>query len=76
MSEVIARLRRYLLGWKAQQWRRGTTIYRELLALGAGAATAQKVAGHSRRWRRNSRYELNRVLNLAYFDRLDMVRLS
>lgn len=103
MSEVIERLRRYLLGWKAyfglaqtpriwreldewmrhrlraiqlKHWRRGTTIYRELLALGASPAVAQKVAGNSRCWWRNSRFALNRVLTIAYFDRLGMVRLS
>ncbi len=103
MSEVIERLRRYVLGWKAyfrlaqtprvwrgldewlrhrlraiqlKHWRRGSTIYRELLALGASPAVAQKVAGNSRCWWRNSRFALNRVLTLAYFDRLGIVRLS
>ena len=103
MSEVIARLRRYLLGWKTyfglaqtprvwreldewmrhrlraiqlKQWRRGTTIYRELTALGASPEIARKVAGNARRWWRNSRFELHRVLTIAYFDRLGMVRLS
>ena len=103
MSEVIERLRGYLVGWKGyfgiaqtpgikreldewmrhrlraiqlKQWRRGSTIHRELVALGASPQVAQKVAGNSRCWWRNSRMELNRVLTIAYFDRLGMVRLS
>jgi RNA-directed DNA polymerase len=59
-----------------KHWRHGRTIYRELLALGAPAAVAHQVAANSRRWQRNSRYLLNRILTIAYFDRLGMPRLS
>lgn len=59
-----------------KHWRRGTTIYRELLALGAPATVAHQVAANSRRWQRNSRYLLNRIFTIAYFDRLGMPRLS
>lgn len=59
-----------------RQWKRGPTIYRELRALGASAEVAQRVASNSHRWWRNSRFELNRVLNIAWFDRLGLVRLS
>ena len=103
MTEVVERLRRYLLGWKAyfglaqtptvlrkldewlrhrlraiqlKQWRRGTTIYRELLKLGASAHVARLVAANSRRWWRNSYLALNNVLTIAYFDRLGVPRLS
>jgi len=103
MAETVARLRPYLLGWKAyfglaqtprvwreldewlrhrmraiqlKHWKRGTTMYRELKALGAAAADAQRVAANSRRWWRNSAGQLNRVLTIAYFDRLGMPRLS
>ena len=103
MRELIAPLRRYVLGWKAyfhlaqtprvwrdldewmrhrmraiqlKQWRRGTTIYRELLKLGASAKVARLVASNSRRWWRNSRMALNKVLTIAYFDRLGMPRLT
>ncbi|OIQ77237.1 hypothetical protein GALL_410700 [mine drainage metagenome] len=34
------------------------------------------VAANSRCWRRNSGLLLNAVLNLAYFDRLELPRLS
>jgi RNA-directed DNA polymerase len=103
ISEVIEKLRPYLLGWKAyfglaqtpkvwrrldewmrhrmraiqlKHWRRGTTIYRELLALGAPVAVARQIAANSRRWQRNSRYLLNSIFTIAYFDRLGMPRLS
>ncbi|MGH8354122.1 MAG: group II intron reverse transcriptase/maturase, partial [Pseudomonas sp.] len=59
-----------------KQWKRGTTAFRELRALGASKETARKVAGNSRRWWRNSRLLLNSVLTLAWFDRLGLPRLS
>lgn len=59
-----------------KHWRHGPTIYRELLALGAPTAVAHQVAANSRRWQRNSRYLLNRIFTIAYFDRLGMPRLS
>jgi RNA-directed DNA polymerase len=59
-----------------KQWRRGTTIYRELRALGASEKVALLVAKNSRRWWRNSRMALNNMLTIAYFDRLGMPRLS
>jgi len=103
MTEVVERLRPYLLGWKAyfrlaqtprvwreldewlrhrlraiqlKHWKRGTTMYRELKALGARDDDARCVAANSRRWWRNSAGRLNRVMPIAYFDRLAVPRLS
>ena len=103
MVEVAARLRPYLLGWKAyfrlaqtpkvwreldewlrhrlraiqlKHWKRGTTMYRELKALGASDDDAHRVAANSRRWWRNSAGRLNRMMPIAYFDRLGVPRLS
>ena len=59
-----------------KHWRRGSTIYRELMALGASEKVALLVAKNSRRWWRNSRMALNNVLTIAHFDRLGMPRLS
>ena len=39
-------------------------------------ATGRPVAANSRRWWCNSGKLLNRVLNLAWFDRLGLARLS
>ncbi|MFG6416956.1 group II intron reverse transcriptase/maturase, partial [Roseateles sp. DC23W] len=59
-----------------KQWKRGTTIYRELLGLGAAPQVARRVAPNSRRWWRNSGKALNSVLTIAWFDRLGLPRLS
>ena len=69
-------MRHRLRAIQLKHWRRGTTIYRELRALGAAHATAQRVAANSRCWWRNSDGELNRVLNIAFFDLLGMPRLA
>ncbi|WP_418230136.1 group II intron maturase-specific domain-containing protein [Burkholderia mayonis] len=103
ISEVIERLRSYMLGWKAyfqlaqtyrrwqqldewmrrrmralhlKHWRRGKTIYRELLKLGAKPSVAQSVAALSRRSWHNSMTGLHHVLTIAYFDRLGRPRLT
>jgi group II intron reverse transcriptase/maturase len=69
-------LRHRLRAVQLKQWRRGKTIYRELLALGASPERAVLVASNSRRWWYNSRLELNRIMPIAYFDRLGIPRLS
>jgi RNA-directed DNA polymerase len=69
-------LRHRLRAIQLKHWKRGRTIYRELKALGATEEVARRVAANSRRWWRNSAGELNRVLTVAYFDRLGVPRLS
>jgi len=69
-------LRHRLRALQLKHWRRGKTMYRELLALGASATDAQHIAANSRRWWHNSRLALNRAMPIAYFDRLGVPRLS
>lgn len=69
-------LRHRLRAIQLKHWKRGKTMYRKLLALGARPEQARRVAANSRRWWRNSRYELNRLMPIAYFDRLGVPRLS
>ena len=69
-------LRHRLRALQLKHWRRGTTIYRELRALGASSDQAARVAGNATRWWHNSRLELNRLMPIAYFDRLGVPRLS
>jgi RNA-directed DNA polymerase len=103
MSDVVVKLRSYMLGWKGyfqlaqtprvwrtldewlrhrlraiqlKHWKRGTTMYRELLRLGAAPSVAQQVAANSRRWWRNSDRLLKTVMTIAYFDRMGVPRLS
>ena len=103
VQDVVARLRPYILGWRAyfglaqapsvwrdldawvrhrmraiqlKQWRRGTTVFRELRALGAPENVAKQVAGNARHWWRNSGTQsLNSVLTMEYYDRLGLPRL-
>jgi group II intron reverse transcriptase/maturase len=69
-------LRHRLRALQLKHWRRGVTMYRELLALGASKADAREVAANSRRWWRNSCLRLNRAMPIAYFDRLGVPRLT
>jgi RNA-directed DNA polymerase len=69
-------LRHRLRAIQLKQWKRGTTMYRELRALGAPDTVARKVAANSCCWWRNSAKLLNSVLTIAYFDRLGVPRLS
>ena len=59
-----------------KHWRRGKTMYRELIKLGAKPNVAQSVAALSRRWWHNSLSALHNVLTIAYFDAIGMPRLS
>ena len=68
-------LRHRLRAIQLKHWKRGTTIYRELKALGASDSVAQRV-GNSRCWWRNSDGVLKTVMTIAYFDRLGVPRLS
>ena len=103
MTEIVAKLRPYVLGWKAyfrlsqtpqiwrkldewmrhrlraiqlKHWKRGTTMYRALKALGASESVARQVAGNSGSWWRNADRLVKTVLTIAYFDRLGVPRLS
>lgn len=69
-------LRHRLRAIQLWQWKRGSTMYRELKALGASDTVAKRVAGNSRCWWRNSDGLLKTVLTIAYFDRLGVPRLS
>ncbi len=59
-----------------RHWRRGSTIYRELIKLGVTEHAAKRVAENARCWWRNSAGECNRVLTVAYFDTIGLPRLS
>lgn len=69
-------LRHRLRAIQLKHWKRGTTMYRELLKLGAWPSTAKQVAANSRRWWRNSDRLLKTVITIGYFDRLGVPRLS
>lgn len=59
-----------------KHWNRGATMYRQMRVFGASKTDPRAVAANSRRWWHNSRLLLNRVLPIAYFDRLGVPRLA
>jgi RNA-directed DNA polymerase len=69
-------LRHRLRAIQLRHWKRGTSIHRELLKLGAAPSVARQIAANSRRWWRNSAMLLNSILTIAHFDRLGVPRLS
>ena len=76
MRELDEWLRHRLRAVQLKQWRRGTTMFRELRRLGASVDLAARIAGNARRWWRNSRMGLNMLMPIAYFDRLGVPRFS
>ena len=70
-------LRHRLRAIQLKHRKRGTTMYPALCPLGgARPAVVRRIAANSRRWWRNSGLLLNGVLDLAWFDRLGLPRLS
>ena len=63
-------LRHRLRAVQLAQWKRGPTAYRALRRLGAGRDQALCIAGNLRRWWHTSAIGINRLLPIAYFDRL------
>jgi hypothetical protein len=51
-------------------------MFRQLRALGVSVDLAARIAGNARRWWRNSRMGLNRLLPVGHFNRLGVPRLS
>jgi RNA-directed DNA polymerase len=76
MRELDEWLRHRLRAVQLKQWRRGTTMFRELRRLGASVDLAARIAGTAWGWWRNSALGLNRVMPVAYFDRLGVPRFS
>ena len=75
-AELDEWLRHRLRALQLKQWKQGSTIYREMRALGANESVARKVAANSRRWWRNSRFALNGILTINTFNRLGVPKLA
>jgi len=69
-------MRHRLRAIQLKHWKRGTTMYRELKALGASEIVARRVAGNAHSYWRNADRLVKTVLTIAYFDRLRVPRLS
>jgi group II intron reverse transcriptase/maturase len=60
-----------------EQWKRGTTVYRELIARDVATRYALGAAAHARRWWRMAAHgALQTALPGSHFDRLGMPRLA
>lgn len=59
-----------------KQWKRGTTIYRELRTRGLSVSKAATVARNGRRWWKNSAKLINLAFPIRYFDSLGVPRLA
>lgn len=69
-------IRHRLRAIQLKQWKRGTTAYRELRALGLSEDAAAKVAANARRWWKNASMLLNVALPTSYYDRMGVPRLA
>jgi RNA-directed DNA polymerase len=74
-GELDRWIRHRLRALHLKQWKRGTTVYRELRARGASHHVAATVAAHTRSWWKNARMALHGVLPISYFDALGLPRL-
>jgi RNA-directed DNA polymerase len=69
-------IRHRLRALQLKHWRRGTTMYRELLRLGAPGDVAAQVAANAKRWWKNSAKKVNAAIPSSYFDALGIPRLA
>ena len=69
-------IRHRLRAYQLKQWKRGTTVFRELHARGMSANAAAQVAANARRWWRNSAMAIHIALPNKLFDGLGLPRLA
>jgi group II intron reverse transcriptase/maturase len=69
-------IRHRLRALQLKQWKRGTTIFRELRARGMSPRDARRVAGNASRWWHNSKMLINIALPNKLFDGLGLPRLA
>ena len=75
-SDLDKWIRHRLRCLQLKQWKRGTTVFRELRARGMSVDEAAMVAANTRSWWHNSALKLNFALPNLYFDRLGLPRLA
>jgi len=68
-------IRHRLRAVQLKHWKRGRTIYRELIARGMSDHAAKQVASNGRRWWHNSAMALHIALPNRLFDKLGVPRL-
>jgi group II intron reverse transcriptase/maturase len=75
-SDLDEWIRHRLRALHLKQWKRGTTIFRELRARGMSHDSAAKVASNGRHWWKNSAKAIHIALPNSYFDQLQLPRLA
>ncbi|MCI0407782.1 MAG: group II intron reverse transcriptase/maturase [Acidobacteria bacterium] len=75
-SDLDGWVRHRLRALQLKQWKRGSTVYRELRARGLSRDAAAQVAGNTRRWWRNAGMVINIALPASLYDRLGVPRLA
>jgi group II intron reverse transcriptase/maturase len=69
-------IRHRLRALQLKQWKRGTTVFRELRSRGLSERAAAQVAANTRRWWRNSGMAIHIALPNRLFDQLGVPRLG
>jgi group II intron reverse transcriptase/maturase len=76
-SDLDEWIRRRVRAVQLKQWKRGNTVYRELVARGASGPVVRAVAAHARRWWAMAAHGgTQTALPISYFDRLGIPRLA
>lgn len=76
LSDLDEWIRHRLRAIHLKQWKRGRTVYRELVARGMPSKTAATIAKNTRRWWWNSSKTTNVAFPIPYFDGLGLPRLA
>jgi RNA-directed DNA polymerase len=69
-------IRHRLRALKLSQWKRGTTAYREAIAMGATPLTAARIAANLRRFWKNAKMLAHTIMPNRFFDKLGLPRLA
>ena len=76
LADIDGWIRHRLRAVQLKHWKRGRTIYRELVARGMPNGAARRVAANGRRWWHNSAMALHIALPNTLFDALGVPRLA
>ncbi len=76
LADIDGWVRHRLRAVQLKHWKRGRTIYRELVARGMSEDASRRVAANGRRWWRNSAMVLHIALPNTLFETLGVPRLA
>ncbi len=75
MRELDEWIRHRLRAYQLKQWKRGKTVFRELVARGMGRGAAARVAANTRRWWHNSAMSIHIALPNSLFEGMGLPSL-